>query len=82
MIEQVLIDEEKWLDFWTYFNGEPGQVDGVKKLYEHIKVASPTLLARNAEWMEIYRNNVTAPDPGGSTPEPDSKPAWPLTKAE
>ena len=75
MIEQVLIDEEKWLDFWTYFNGEPGQVDGVTKLYEHIKVASPTLLARNAEWMEIYRGEQKEPDPGG-------KAEWPLTKAE
>ena len=33
---------------------EEGQVDGVTKLYEHIKVASPTLLAKNAEWMEQY----------------------------
>ena len=75
MIEQVLIDEQKWLDFWTYFNGDSSQVAGVKKLYEHVKLASPTLLAKNAEWMEIYRGTQKEPDPG-------DQPEWPLTKAQ
>lgn len=68
VIEQVLIDKEKWLDFWEYFEGKGGQVAGVELLYDHIKLASPTLLARNAEWMETYRDSPPAPTP---TPKPE-----------
>lgn len=78
VIEQVLIDKEKWLDFWEYFEGKGGQVAGVELLYEHIKLASPTLLARNAEWMETYRDSPPAPEPE----QPKETPRWPLSKEQ
>ena len=59
MIEQVLIDKDKFVDFFEFFEGNVSQIAGVEKLYEHIKVASPTLLAKNAEWMEMYRDSRT-----------------------
>ena len=78
MIEQVLIDKEKWLDFWEYFEGKPSQTAGVEKLYDFIRVASPTLLAVNAEWIEIYRDSPPVVEP--DTNKPTTK--WPLTKAQ
>ena len=78
MIEQVLIDKEKWLDFWEYFEGKPSQTAGVEKLYDFIRVASPTLLAVNAEWIEIYRDSPSVVEP--DTNKPTTK--WPLTKAQ
>ena len=75
MIEQVLISKEKWEDFWTYFKGEKGQKDGIELLYKHLRKADATLLAKNAEWMEIYRGTAKEPDPGG-------KKEWPLSKEE
>ena len=77
MIEQVLIGKDKFIDFFEYFEGNVSQIAGVEKLYEHIKVASPTLLARNAEWMEVYRDSAL-PEP----PDPGEKPRWPLTKEQ
>ena len=77
MIEQVLIDKDKFVDFFEFFEGNVSQIAGVEKLYEHIKVASPTLLARNAEWMEMYRDSAL-PEP----PDPGEKPRWPLTKEQ
>lgn len=78
VIEQVLIDKEKWLDFWEYFEGKGGQIAGVELLYDHIKLASPTLLARNAEWMETYRDSPPAPKPE----QPKEPPRWPLSKEQ
>jgi len=83
VIDQVLIDKDKFVDFFEFFEGNVNQIAGVEKLYEHIKVASPTLLARNAEWMEIYRDSaLPEPDPGGGCPMPEPKPKWPLTKEQ
>ena len=62
MIEQVLIDKDKFVDFFEFFEGNVNQIAGVEQLYEHIKLASPTLLARNAEWMEMYRDSAL-PEP-------------------
>ena len=61
MIDQVLISKKKWIDFWEYFNGNPAQTAGVEKLYDHLRLASPTLLAENAEWIEMYREQATQP---------------------
>ena len=77
MIEQILIDKDKFVDFFEFFEGNVSQIAGVEKLYEHIKLASPTLLARNAEWMEMYRDSAL-PEP----PDPGEKPRWPLTKEQ
>jgi len=77
VIEQVLIDKDKFVDFFEFFEGNVNQIAGVEQLYEHIKLASPTLLARNAEWMEIYRDSAL-PEP----PDPGEKPRWPLTKEQ
>ena len=67
MIDQVLIDEEKWLDFWEYFTGTEGQKEGVLTLYKHLKLASPTLLANNAEWIDQYRGGGSQPPPAPPT---------------
>ena len=75
VIEQVLIDKDKFVDFFEFFEGKVNQIAGVEQLYEHIRLASPTLLARNAEWMETYRDAaLPEPDPGGGCPMPEPKP--------
>jgi len=72
-IEQVLMSKEKWLDFWQYFKGEQAQVAGVELLYEQIKKSDPTLLANNASWTELYREQGTI--------EAELKtPTWPITR--
>lgn len=85
MLNQVLMDKDKWLDFWRYYEGTPGQTAGVEQLYDHIKLASPTLLAQNAEWVDTYRSSPEPepePEPGGGCPMPQPKPKWPLTKEQ
>ena len=85
MLNQVLMDKDKWLDFWRYYEGTPGQTAGVETLYEHIRLASPTLLAQNAEWVDTYRSSPEPepePEPGGGCPMPQPKPKWPLTKEQ
>ena len=54
-IDQVLLDELGFINFFTYYNGAVHQVDGVRQLYQHIKESNPTLLAQNADWVETYR---------------------------
>lgn len=55
-IDQVLLDELGFINFFTYYSGADHQVDGVKQLYHHIKESNPTLLAQNADWVETYRD--------------------------
>ena len=78
-IEQVLIDKDKFVDFFEYYDGKPEQLTGVELLYFQIKASNPTLLAKNADWMEAYRGN-TQPPPAEKPPAVAAK--WPLTKAE
>ena len=75
MIDQVLISKDKWIDFWEFFEGKPAQTAGIELLYDHIKLASPTLLARNADWIELYREQ-------GAVQPDDETPPWPITKAD
>ena len=78
-IDQVLIDKDKFTDFFEYYDGKPEQLTGIELLYFQIKASNPTLLAKNADWMEAYRGN-TEPPPAEKPPAVAAK--WPLTKAE
>ena len=78
-IEQVLIDKDKFVDFFEYYDGKPEQLTGIELLYFQIKASNPTLLAKNADWMEAYRGN-SEPPPADKPPAVAAK--WPLTKAE
>ncbi|BAQ94455.1 endolysin [uncultured phage_MedDCM-OCT-S38-C3] len=75
MIDQVLLDEEGFVNFFRYFDGLPSQTAGVELLYKHLRMASPTLLAQNAEWIDTYRGNE-------SKPPPKEEIEWPLSKAD
>jgi len=73
-IDQVLLDELGFINFFTYYNGAVHQVNGVRQLYHHIKGSNPTLLAQNADWVETYRGgepvtNEPAPTGGYVTPD-------------
>ena len=74
-IEQVLMPKEKWLDFWKYFKEEQAQVAGVELLYDQIKKSNPTLLANNASWTELYREQ-------GTVHAALDTPKWPISKRE
>ena len=67
-IDQVLLDELGFINFFTYYNGAVHQVDGVRQLYHHIKGSNPTLLAQNADWVETYRGEGA--EPASEKPEP------------
>ena len=86
-IDQVLIDKDKFTDFFRYYTGKPEQLTGVELLYFQFKASNPTLLAKNADWMEAYRGNNQPPPADKPTDEwmKPSEPVaaqWPLTKAQ
>jgi len=56
MLEQVVFSESEWLQLWREFDpGSPRQAEALKMLRQHILQSDPTLLARNAEWVEGLR---------------------------
>lgn len=52
------MDADKFLDFWTYYRGTPGQQAGVRQLFSAL---GPELRDEKAEWVRLYRSAPTAP---------------------
>ena len=40
-IDQVLIDKDKFVDFFEYYDGKPEQLTGIELLYFQIKASNP-----------------------------------------
>jgi len=60
-IQDVQFTDERWLDFWRNFKGEPHQIRSVIKLGRHIRQADPTLLVPTAEWVGDFQAGPPRP---------------------
>lgn len=56
------ISYTKFLDYFTYYKGEPHQKEGIKQLYEGIKDEF-NVLNVDAVWMDTYSKPSTPPAP-------------------
>ncbi len=56
-IDQVQLDPDQWVNFFTYFKGEPHQREAIELLRQHINKADPTLLTQTADWIEVWRES-------------------------
>jgi hypothetical protein len=54
-IKDVQFTDERWLDFWSNYKGEPHQREAIIKLGRHIRQVDPTLLTPTAEWVRDYQ---------------------------
>lgn len=54
-IQDVQFTDQRWLDFWTHFKGEPHQIAAIIKLGRHIRQADPGLLTPSAEWVDDWQ---------------------------
>jgi len=50
------LTDEKWLDFWRHYKGEPHQEAAVLRLGQQIRQLDGALLDDQAEWVEGFRN--------------------------
>ena len=54
MIQDVLIDPQKWRDCWLWYRNAPHQEEAILRLYKHLKETDPCLLSVSAEWFVDY----------------------------
>ena len=66
-IQEVQLSASEWRNFWTYYKGEPQQLDAIERLRQYINEADPSLLTREASWVEKFREK-----PAESAFTPDS----------
>ena len=55
MIQEIQFSDERWLQFWGNYKGQPHQKKGVLKLKQHIQQVDPCLLTESAEWAQDFK---------------------------
>jgi hypothetical protein len=66
------LTDERWLDFWEHYKGEPHQKAAVLKLGQHIRQADKGLLHESAEWVAGYQDQPIEPVEGFKPTSPFS----------
>lgn len=61
------LSPSQFQDFWTYYRGEPHQIDAVHELYKALATSAPSALEDTAPWVRTYR---TKPQPDTPNPLP------------
>lgn len=61
--QDVEIDQEKWLDVFRYFKGEPQQLEGAKLLFDVVKKADFGILTKTQPWFEKYTEEQVVQKP-------------------
>ena len=54
------LTDQRWLDFWTWFEGEQQQIEGVLALGRAIRKADPGLLVEGAPWAQQFSEKPQA----------------------
>ena len=65
-IEEVQLSASEWRNFWVYYKNEPQQQEAIEVLRQFINEADPTLLTKNASWIQKYREK---PEATGFSPD-------------
>ena len=68
-IDEVQLTAEQWENFWTYYKGEPQQKQALEMLRQYINEADPTLLTKDAVWVQKYRETPQAPGVAQFSPD-------------
>ena len=65
-IKDIQLTSSEWRAFWIYYKNEPQQQEAIEVLRQFINEADPTLLTKNASWIQKYREK---PEATGFSPD-------------